>query len=281
MASLKDAVPPPSSMGSGLARGRDGYSNLGALRTKPGRADSPPTLSMSCSDKLALWSLLGIQGALLSEVMEPVYIDQVVIGGVPEELREAARKDCERAFRGRLNRADLHTPFAHHAPEVHFTTLPFSFSKEAVALQSGIVPLSASDSVSWVEGAGLQVLVGGVRRGASVKGKKGLQASGRSRICKLSLFNDYVRLRQRLDLTPLPNDGTYNRAKLASESYHLAKQRLRGEGQPFASWVISGRQWESFDMDGNIVEDPGGSTSSSAQAPIALMGSTDPSIPAM
>lgn len=108
MARLKDTSPPvlsnPDSTTTSLSRGRDGYSRLGVLRTKPGRADSPSTLCMSCSDKIAAWNVHGIQGALGSYVLLPLYIDAVVIGDVPSDdisLRQMIQ-DCERAFWDRV-----------------------------------------------------------------------------------------------------------------------------------------------------------------------------------
>lgn len=53
---------------------------MGVLRTKPGRGD--PTISMSCSDKIAKWTILGCQGCLLMTLLAtPIYIDTVVVGG--------------------------------------------------------------------------------------------------------------------------------------------------------------------------------------------------------
>lgn len=57
----------------------EGYHRLGVLRTKPGRGER--TLSMSCSDKMARWNVLGCQGSLLSHFLEkPLYFETVIIG---------------------------------------------------------------------------------------------------------------------------------------------------------------------------------------------------------
>lgn len=53
---------------------------LGRVRTKPGKGD--PTASLSCSDKIARWLRVGIQGALLSLFLdEPLQLDSIIVGG--------------------------------------------------------------------------------------------------------------------------------------------------------------------------------------------------------
>lgn len=60
----------------------EGYHTTGVLRVKPGRGER--TLSLSCSDKLARWGVMGFQGALLSHYLQgALYFTSVVVGKCP------------------------------------------------------------------------------------------------------------------------------------------------------------------------------------------------------
>ena len=44
--------------------------------------------------------------------------------------------------------------------------------------------------------------------------------------------------------------ASYHAAKQAASTYQVAKRSLLGPGAPFAGWVVSGEEWESFDAHG-------------------------------
>ncbi|PVH36038.1 hypothetical protein PAHAL_7G342500 [Panicum hallii] len=73
-------VPPSESVlpREQLDGGVNGCSDIGFVQRKPGCGDT--TLSMSCFDKITRWSVVGIQGALLSHILEPLYLTTFTIG---------------------------------------------------------------------------------------------------------------------------------------------------------------------------------------------------------
>jgi tRNA-specific adenosine deaminase 1 len=84
-----------------LLDGRAHFSVLGVVRRKPSRADAEPTLSKSCSDKLALkqiTSLLSFPTSLLVAPTRSVYLAGLIL---PED--QISRVGCERAFGGGEN----------------------------------------------------------------------------------------------------------------------------------------------------------------------------------
>lgn len=69
------------------ALAREDIQIVGALRTKSGRSNLAEQLrstSMSCSDKLARWSVLGLQGSLLSKyIPDPIWFSSICVSRDP------------------------------------------------------------------------------------------------------------------------------------------------------------------------------------------------------
>ncbi|KAG1773854.1 adenosine deaminase/editase [Suillus occidentalis] len=243
MAALKDSAIFPPLASNVASRGRDNYSLFGVLRTKPGRADSPQTLSLSCSDKIARWNVLGIQGALGSAFFHPIYLTKIIIGEVPPDLHDIVKSDCERAFWGRLQEVSgLPEGYKLSRPEVQFTSVAFVHSRSAQE-HSSFAQRSCNESLTWVADSTSphEVLINGLKRGVSPKYR--YKTIFWPRLSKVSLFHLYRKTR---NTESVSSESTYHETKESMTQYQIAKSCLLGEGRSFSGWIRSGAQWENF-----------------------------------
>lgn len=75
---------------STITLGREDIQKLGALRVKSSRSNIPPelrTTSMSCSDKLVRWGVIGMQGSLLSTyIPNPICLSSICVSKDPRSV---------------------------------------------------------------------------------------------------------------------------------------------------------------------------------------------------
>lgn len=176
-----------------INRGRAGFDKLGVVRTKPGRADSNVTLSKSCSDKLCLRQEVGILNLINSFLVDPVYLDYLVLP--KEKFRE---DDFERCFeRIEIEKGKKLVPLVYDKDSYKFHKSP------------GSVPSPVS-LVSSPASSIVQVLSNGAKYGGFVKNKPP-KPSGSSILCNQNMariikqlpefqqFNSYLDIKQALE----------------------------------------------------------------------------------
>ncbi|XP_037905780.1 tRNA-specific adenosine deaminase 1 isoform X1 [Hermetia illucens] len=216
----------------------------GAIRTKPGRGIR--TLSVSCSDKLSRWNILGIQGALINIFLDkPVYFETLTFSGQVSEI------SVKRALYGRWRKVSFNSErYKLQMPRINICSPDLKFEFEQTTETD---PSPASIVWADVQEKPLEVAVSGKRQGVT-KSKRNT-ISGALRISKVWLFHEFVSTlssQPSLQKSFYPNSDdfhkiTYKEAKFCSEEYQSAWNLLKTDY--FQNWTKKSEKLLDFKLE--------------------------------
>ncbi|KAI2472323.1 adenosine deaminase/editase [Annulohypoxylon bovei var. microspora] len=222
--------PPPihSSTSTPSLPGRAYFSHLGIVRRKPARPDAPPTLSKSCSDKLALHQITSLLSSVTALLVSPchAYLRSIII---PSSRYSATA--CHRAFSsspgGRMSSlaAMNHLSRGGYALcpfTISTTTSEFAFSQRYITLSlpsptpqtsntddqaktekaAGIAPSNLA--LAWTRSGLEETTLGGVLQGRK---QSAADARGASFASRRSMWGLAVEIVHLLLLSPYPDQN--------------------------------------------------------------------------
>ncbi|GAA6220639.1 double-stranded RNA-specific adenosine deaminase [Lates japonicus] len=191
--------------------------------------------TMSCSDKILRWNVLGLQGALLSHFLHPIYLKSITLGYLYSHGHLTRAVCCRLARDGETFGQSLPPPFILNHPEVGRVSVYDSTRHTGKTKESSV-------NWSFPDQHSVEVLDG-------TKGKLDGNKLGVSRVSKSNLFCLFRSLCQRCGRTDLLTLPSYAQAKMSASSFQLAKQQffqaLSTHG--YGAWIGKPLEEKSFE----------------------------------
>lgn len=191
--------------------------------------------TMSCSDKICRWNVVGLQGALLSHFIEPIYLESLTLGYLYDHGHLSRAVCCRMQHKVDLG-ADLSKPFKVNHPLLGRVTA-YEATRHTEKTNNMSVNWTCNDT-------GAEVTDG--RTGACLSRTNNSPTP--SRICKASLYNLFKGICSKAQRDDLLNSETYREAKDKATGFQSAK-RLMFEcirKSKYGSWVSKPPEQEMF-----------------------------------
>ena len=207
----------------------------GSIQTWDGIQLGGQLRTMSCSDKVCRWNVVGFQGALLSHLITPVYMSSLILGSLHHH-GHLSRAVCCRV--GGL----VSLPPGYRVNHPHLCGVTGGDQMKRHTEKTN------NFSVNWCEGdEGAELIDGGTGRPVSLFTPT--TPIGQSRITKSSLFGEFRKVCLLSKREDLMDHTVYKNAKESSEEYNVSKKKLFAELQDkgFGQWMKKPSEVDLFE----------------------------------